>query len=235
MPDANGIFTLVPTYKATPGQTIGVNQHNPVLEDIGSALNRRMMRDGSTAMTGPLPMGGNRVTNIAQGTASTDAARMDQVVPYTASMASFANLSVAVNEIAYGTGNGLWGKASLTPFARTLLDDADASQMRNTLGLTYWATRTSVVQVSEGGTGGFNAASARAGIGAPAAPTAGFVPVSGSGGFNVPAGGFWCYFFIASRAGAVVTHGAGISGGGAYVPVGAADINISGFAWKFEV
>ena len=75
MPTVNGVFTLVPSYFAEAGQTIRVEQHNPVLEDIASGINQRLMRNGSTAMTGHLPMGGNRITGLGAPTAANDATR----------------------------------------------------------------------------------------------------------------------------------------------------------------
>lgn len=79
MPTVNGIFTLIASYFASPGETIRVEQHNPVLEDIASGINQRLMRNGSTAMTGHLPMGGNRVTGLGAPSAPNDATRKSYV------------------------------------------------------------------------------------------------------------------------------------------------------------
>lgn len=77
--NGSGIFTLVASYFATAGQTIRTEQHNPPLEDIATALTNSLPRDGQGAMTGNLPMGGRKITNLAAGTAASDAARIDQL------------------------------------------------------------------------------------------------------------------------------------------------------------
>ncbi|MGN6770579.1 MAG: hypothetical protein ACTHJQ_12155 [Rhizobiaceae bacterium] len=77
--DSAGNYSLVATYKATSGQTIRTEQHNPVLEDISAALSSVLIRDGRNGMTGALAMGGFKITNMAAGTADTDAATVGQI------------------------------------------------------------------------------------------------------------------------------------------------------------
>lgn len=72
--DSNGIYSLPEGYEAETGQTIEASQHNPPLEDIASALTLSLPRNGTAAMTGNLPMGGNKVTGLGTPTANTDAA-----------------------------------------------------------------------------------------------------------------------------------------------------------------
>lgn len=79
MPRISGIFLLVPSYKATSGQNIRTEQHNPPLEDIASALTGSLPRDGSAPMTGDLPMGGRRITGMGAATDSGDAVSFGQL------------------------------------------------------------------------------------------------------------------------------------------------------------
>lgn len=81
MPDVGPNYSLPSAYFVQSGDTIIPSQHNGPMEDLAAALNRRMMRNGTAAMTGNLQMGGNRVTGMAAGTQPTDSARMDQIVP----------------------------------------------------------------------------------------------------------------------------------------------------------
>lgn len=79
MPRSGGIYTLPPGYFATPGQSIRTEQHNPVLEDIAQAITGSVARDGSSPMLGDLQMNGRKITNLAAGTASGDAANVGQL------------------------------------------------------------------------------------------------------------------------------------------------------------
>lgn len=63
--DSAGVMTLPPTTWATTGQTISVNQHNPAMREIESALTDSLPRNGSAGMTGDLNLNGFRVTNVA--------------------------------------------------------------------------------------------------------------------------------------------------------------------------
>lgn len=76
--DSNGRYSLPAGYLATTGQTILASQHNPPLEDIGAALSQTLLRTGVAPMVADLPMGGFRVTGLATGVASTDAATVGQ-------------------------------------------------------------------------------------------------------------------------------------------------------------
>jgi|GEM_PF-5112816 len=135
MPRSAGTYSLPPSYKAVSGQTVRTEQHNPPLEDIAKALTESMPRDGSASFTGPLSMNGNRVTNLAPGSAAGDAVRLDQVTLYSAWLESVSGLALEANNYIYATGAGTAAKATITPYMRTVLDDANAAAARITLGV----------------------------------------------------------------------------------------------------
>lgn len=52
--DSNGVYSLPAGYLATTGTTIQISQHNPIFEDVQTALTARLPVNGSKGMTGAL-------------------------------------------------------------------------------------------------------------------------------------------------------------------------------------
>ena len=149
MPRSGGIFSLIASYFATPGQTIRTEQHNPVLEDIAQALTGSVARDGSSPMLGNLPMNGRKITNLGAATLASDVPRFDQVSPASPYLTAVSGLTLAANQIPYATGAATAATTPLTAFCRSLIDDADAAAGRATLGAqAAGATLTSLEGLS---------------------------------------------------------------------------------------
>lgn len=55
--------------------------------------------------------------------------------PVDTDLTAIAALVSAADKVPYATGSGTWSLSTLTSFARSLLDDTDATTMRSTLGL----------------------------------------------------------------------------------------------------
>lgn len=81
---------------------------------------------------------------------------------------SFCALVWAADKIAYATSSTAMATTTLSAFARTILDDADAAAVRTTLGLGTVAVENTV-PIAKGGTGATDAAGARTNLGAQAA------------------------------------------------------------------
>lgn len=69
---------MPPSYLAVTGQTILASQHNPPLEDVATALTGSLPRNGSAGMQTDLPMGGYKITGMADGVLPTDGATVGQ-------------------------------------------------------------------------------------------------------------------------------------------------------------
>jgi hypothetical protein len=75
-----GVYSLPATSwnPATTGATIESTGWNTTAADLASALTQSLSKDGQTTMTGALPMGNNKIINLADGSASTDAMAFGQ-------------------------------------------------------------------------------------------------------------------------------------------------------------
>lgn len=79
MPRSGGIYSLPSGYLAKTGEKVLASQHNGPLEDLAASMTNSLPRDGQAPMLGDLPMGGKKITNLAVGTANSDAATVAQV------------------------------------------------------------------------------------------------------------------------------------------------------------
>jgi hypothetical protein len=77
--DSSGTFTLPLGTLVNAGDTVLVSQHNPAMQDLASSLTNSLARDGRGGMTGPLNMGGNKLTNMTAGTAPGDSVTVSQL------------------------------------------------------------------------------------------------------------------------------------------------------------
>jgi hypothetical protein len=77
--NASGTFQKPAGTTAVTGQTIQASPYNTLQDDVATALTGSLPVDGSKPMGAALPMGGFKVTGMADGAASTDAITKSQL------------------------------------------------------------------------------------------------------------------------------------------------------------
>jgi len=125
---------------------VDIQAHGDVLDDLSGltqASNKGIFFDtANSAATFDLTAAGRALLDDADAAAQRTTLGLaigSDVQAYDAELAALAGLTSAANKLAYFTGSGTADLADLTAFARTLLDDADASAARTTLGVAIGA------------------------------------------------------------------------------------------------
>ena len=79
MPRSSGTYTLPAGNPVVTGTTITSTWANTTFSDVATALTGSVATDGTSPMTGILQMGNNKITGVADGTAATDVATVNQI------------------------------------------------------------------------------------------------------------------------------------------------------------
>ena len=127
------------------GVAIGsdVQAHGAILDDLSGltqAANKGVFfNTGNSAATFDLTAAGRALLDDADAAAQRTTLGLaigTNVQAANSNLSAIAGLTSAADKLAYFTGSGTAAVADLTSFARTLLDDANASTARATLGLS---------------------------------------------------------------------------------------------------
>lgn len=79
------------------GVTATTADFNALRADIESGLTQSVSKDGQTPLTGNLPMGSNKLTGLAPGTAQTDAAAVSQLGTFSGYTTTATNLTLTAD------------------------------------------------------------------------------------------------------------------------------------------
>jgi microcystin-dependent protein len=113
---ANGTYVQPANTAAVSGQPISSTAFNTLETDIGTEITNSLDRLGRSAMQAPLPMGGNKITGMADPTVSTDAVTKNYADTQVATFFSTGDVKLTLKTAA-DTGwllfdDGTFGSAS---------------------------------------------------------------------------------------------------------------------------
>lgn len=108
---ANGTYIQPANTAAVSGQSISSVAFNTLETDIGTEITNSVDRGGRSAMTAALPMGGQKITGMADPTVATDGATKNYVDTTTAAFFSTGDVKLTIKTAA-DTGWVLLGASS---------------------------------------------------------------------------------------------------------------------------
>ncbi len=118
------------------------------MDGFATGLSNCILKDGTQTITANIPFNGFKATGLADATTSGDAVHLGQAntlyQPKDAELTALAGLTSAADKLPYFTGSGTAALADISSAGRALIDDADASAQRTTLGLGSIALLNSV-------------------------------------------------------------------------------------------
>lgn len=126
MPRTGGVYSPPAGTKGTPNTTIQSVPYNTWVDDLTADANAAR----------PITAGGTGATSASAARTALGVAIGSDVQAYDAGLQSIAGLTTAADRMIFTTALDVYATTALTPFARTLLDDADASTVLSTLGVS---------------------------------------------------------------------------------------------------
>lgn len=126
MPRTGGVYSPPAGTKGTPNTTIQSVPYNTWVDDLTADANAAR----------PITAGGTGATSASAARTALGVAIGSDVQAYDAGLQSIAGLTTAADRMIYTTASDVYATTALTPFARTVLDDADASTVLSTLGVS---------------------------------------------------------------------------------------------------
>lgn len=124
MPRTGGVYAPPAGTKGVPNTTILSAPYNAFIDDLTADANAAR----------PITAGGTGATSASAARTNLGLAIGTNVQAYDAGLQSISGLTTSANQMIYTTALDVYATTALTPFARTILDDADAAAVRTTIG-----------------------------------------------------------------------------------------------------
>ena len=153
--NGSGTYTLPAGNPVVTNTTISSTWANNTLADLASAMTGSVASDGQTPMTGALNMNSNRITNLSDAIASTDAVNLSQLAGEIAALGTMALQNADNVAITGGTINGTTVGATTRSAGK--FTTLDANSTLNVTGVATFAadslfTSTGAVKIPVGTT-----------------------------------------------------------------------------------
>lgn len=167
--DGSGNYSLASNTLAVSGDAISSTKFNSLVQDLESDAN----------VDRPIAAGGTGASTASAARTNLGLAIGADVQAFDAGLLSIAGLTTAADRSIYTTASDTYAVYTLTAAGRAILDDADASAQRTTLGLGTIATQAANsvsitggsitgitdLAIADGGTGASDAGAARTNLG----------------------------------------------------------------------
>lgn len=219
MPRSSGTYTLPAGNPVTTGTTITSTWANTTLSDIATALTGSVATDGSSPMTGALQMSNNKITGVADGTASTDVATVNQISNPTITGGTIDGAPIG----AANPKNGAFLALSATSAALSGVCTATTVTpgTDNSTKIATTAFVQSAISAVSSGVTSFNTRSGAVTLSSTDVTTAlGYTPYNAGGATVITTSNISSYAPTVSGSGAYGTWGISISGNAATVTGG---------------
>ena len=214
MPRSSGTYTLPAGNPVVTGTTITSTWANTTLSDIATALTGSVATDGTSPMTGALQMGNNKISGVADGTATSDVATVNQISNPTITGGTIDGAPIGVAN----PKNGAFLSFSATSAALTGICTAPTvtpSTDNSTKIATTAFVQSAITAVSSGVTS-FNTRSGAVTLSSGDVTTAlGYTPYNSSGATVITTSNISSYAPTVSGSGAYGTWNISINGNAA--------------------
>lgn len=126
MPRTGGVYSPPAGTKGVPNTTIQSVPYNTMIDDLAADANAPR----------PVTAGGTGATSASGARAALGVEVGTNVQAYDTGLQSIAGLVTSADQTIYTTAADAYATTALTPFARTILDDVNASAALGTLGVS---------------------------------------------------------------------------------------------------